>query len=204
MERIEAILQFWFGDIDEDTEVTMDSEYSKKWFGKSEELDKEIKKNFEGDVKKAIKGQLDDWADDPRGRLALIILLDQFTRNIYRDSPKAFDSDLKALELSLASLKDGFDGRVGFVERQFMYMPLMHSENLEVQKNSVEVFAKHLEEAERYEDPSVEYFRSVLEYAQKHHDVIERFKRFPHRNKILGRRSTSEELAFLEEPGSSF
>ena len=204
MERYEEILEYWFGeDFDEDTQVTRDSILVQEWFRPTKDMDQEIKGYFEKDLKAAQKGKLDDWEDDPESRLALLVLLDQFSRNIYRGDAKAFDNDLRALELSLKSIKDGFDGRVSFVQRQFYYMPLMHAENLEVQQTSVQVFTKLILEAERYEDPSLDYLRSVLDFAKQHLDVFQTFGRFPWRNDALNRRSTTEERLFLSDPDNS-
>lgn len=204
MERYEEILEFWFEDLDEDSLVTPESELNRKWFAKDSKLDKDIKSKFAGDVKKAAKGEYDSWIEDPRGRLALIIILDQFTRNVYRDTPEAFSNDLKALELALMSAKDEFDGRVYFVERIFYYLPMEHSESLEVQETSVNLFQKLYNEAQRYEDQNAPYLKYVLDYAQRHLEVIKLFGRFPHRNKTLGRRSTSEEIEFLQDPNNWF
>jgi len=202
MERYEEILDFWFEGIDEDSEVAPDSNLVKKWFIVSEKFDTEVRKNFETDLKKAQNGEYKNWEDDPRGRLALIILFDQFSRQIHRGLEKAFVSDIAALELSLRSIKDGFDGRVNFVERIFYYMPIMHTESKEVQVTSVEIFEKHLREAERYEDQNIQLFQLNLEHAVKHRDVIFQFNRFPFRNDAMGRRSTSDEREFMEDPAN--
>lgn len=204
MERFHDIIKFWFENLDEDSLISPDSDLAKKWFRGNSTLDAEIKKNFEGDLKKADNGEYASWEEDGYGRLALILLYDQFARNMYRGEEKAFAYDLKALELALRSVKDGFDGRVYFVERIFYFMPLMHSENIEVQSSSVEVYEKLVREAERYEDQNVPFLEYVLEYARKHMDAIERFRRFPHRNNALGRRSTSEERDYLDDPENSF
>jgi uncharacterized protein (DUF924 family) len=200
MERYHAIIQFWFEDLDEDSVLTMESPLVRKWFHGSSSLDLEIKKNFEGDLQAAAEGKYASWEDNGYGRLALILLFDQFPRNMYRGQVKAFDYDLKALELALRSLKDGFDGRVYFVERIFYFMPLMHSENLEIQENAIEAYEKLLREAERYEDQNVPFLRLVLERAMRHKDAIARFRRFPQRNVALNRRSTSEERDYLDDP----
>lgn len=202
-ERINDVLNFWFEDLDEDTAIK-GSETAKRWFIKNEKNDKFIKKNFEKDVKKAAKDEYKDWEETPEGRLALIILLDQFSRNIYRDTPKAFENDLKALELCLKSLKDGTVERLRLIERVFLFMPLMHSENLELQELSVQSFEKLYKRAEEEEDINAEYFQSNYDYAVRHKEAIELFKRFPHRNKTLNRRSTSDEIEYLQDPNHSF
>ena len=202
--QAKAVLDYWFSDFDIDEKIDSESACVQRWFRRNMETDKEIKKLFEEDLKKAIKGEYDFWAEDAEGRLALTILLDQFPRNMYRNTTKAFSGDLKALELALRSIKDGFDGRVEFVERLFIYMPLMHSENLEVQELSLKYFTLLVEEATACEEINVDYLKTVLDYAQRHYDMIKEFGRFPHRNKVLRRRSTSDELAFLQMPNSSF
>lgn len=205
MERYEEILQFWFGNIDEDTVIAKGGTLSQRWFGKNKNFDAEIKKNFEADLNRAAVGKLKEWEESPRGRLALIILLDQFPRNIYRNTVKAFDYDLQALEHCLVAIKRKQDDQLNLlVERQFLYMPMMHSENSIVQEQSLQYFKLLAEEAERFEPQNVEYFQYTLGYAQRHYDAIKQFQRFPHRNKILKRKSTSGERSFLESPGSSF
>ena len=203
-DRIKAILDYWFADFDEDVVINSESKCVQRWFSKDKKVDAEIKTNFSEDVKKALEGQYDSWAETAEGRLALIILLDQFTRSIYRDSEKAFSGDLKALALAGRSVKDGFDGRVDFVARQFFYMPLMHSENVQAQEMSAKAFGFLVEEAITNEDVNVEYLKYVNDFAKRHQAIILDFGRFPHRNKILDRRSTSDETAFLQTPNSSF
>jgi len=204
MDRIEIILDYWFEGIDEHTVLSGDSQIVKRWFVKDEQVDVEIEKQFGPDLIKARKGKFNDWVQTPRGRLALIILFDQFSRNIYRDSPKAFDKDLQALEYCLRSIKDGADEKLTLIERIFLYMPMMHSENLKVQEKGLEYFGRLVKIAEENQDKNADYFKYTVDYAQKHYDIIERFQRFPHRNEIFNRRSTPSEIEFLKEPGSSF
>ena len=203
MEQINTILDYWFEGIDESTEVTLELLAAQRWFKKSDETDKEIADKFASDLTKARKGKYESWLETAEGSLALIILLDQFSRNIFRDSAKAFDTDLQVLEYSLRSIKRGFDQKVFPIKRQFFYLPLMHSENLKVQEKAVEFYEELLEEAQA-NNSCVEYFENTLDYARRHYDVIKQFQRFPHRNAILKRRSTSAELEFLNQPGSSF
>lgn len=204
MKRADKILDYWFEGIDEDTEITKNSLWMNRWFGKSKENDSFIRKNFEQDVNNASLGKCKDWENLTEGRLALILLLDQFTRSIYRGKSAAFDNDLAALELSFRSLKDGTIERLRLIERVFAYLPLMHSENLEIQEMSVQCFNKLLGRAEEEEDVNIAFFRDSLDYAQRHFDAIKLFKRFPHRNKILKRRSTSDEIKYLQDPRNSF
>jgi uncharacterized protein (DUF924 family) len=166
-------------------------EVKQKWFAGGPELDAELAEKFGPWLEQAKAGGLREWAEEPESALALIILLDQIPRNIHRGTPDAFACDSEALELTKASLVRDFDGRLPAEMRHFLYMPLMHSEDLGDQQRGVELFeALGQEEA--------------LDYMKRHRDVIARFGRFPHRNAILGRQSTEEEIEFLKQPGSSF
>jgi uncharacterized protein (DUF924 family) len=176
----QAVLSFWF---DETT--------PQQWYQKDDDFDELIRTRFEPTIAAALAGRLDSWANDSDGCLALIILLDQFTRNIYRDTPRAFSGDEMALALSLRCAERDFLAHENASYRQFMLMPMMHSEELKIQEDSLPLFEK-LTEPKTYE------------YAVKHRDIIARFGRFPHRNAILGRPSTEEETQFLTQPGSSF
>ncbi len=199
MKNKENILRFWFGDIPAADQVAPDR--LKLWFGGDSAADKEIRKKFEHLLKPAMAGVLDDWTGAAHGTLALIVLLDQFPRNIFRKKPEAFASDERALQLALAGLEQGQDRALSIVERAFFYMPLEHSESLEMQKLSVQKFENLLADA----PPQLKKMcASFLDYAVRHKEIIERFGRYPHRNQALGRASTEEELEFLKQPGSSF
>lgn len=199
MSRIEDILGFWFGEPREDEPVPR--ERFGLWFGGADETDRLIQKRFEADVTRAARGDFDHWREGARGTLALIILLDQFPRNIYRATPKAYAFDKRALELCLAGMDVGQDSSLPIVERAFFYLPLEHSEDLEMQARSVRAFEELLASAPPAMRKMCEGF---LDYAFRHRKIIERFGRFPHRNAALGRPSTAGEEAFLKEPGSSF
>ena len=178
---IRAILAFWFEEIAPET-----------WFKKDALFDDMLMRKFGKIIEQALAGQLDRWAQHKEGRLALILLLDQMTRNIFRDTPKAFSGDEIACALSLRSVADGFLERErNMHKRQFFLMPMMHSEDLEIQKQSLPLF-KNLTSENAYD------------YAVRHHNIIERFGRFPHRNQILNRPSSEEEVTFLAQPNSSF
>ena len=180
-ERIEDVLRFWF----EETEP-------QQRFQKNADFDAAINTRFEPLVKKALAGQLDSWAETAEGLMALIILLDQFTRNIFRDTPQAFAGDDMALALSQTGVERGYlDAFEDPFWRQFLLMPMMHAEDLQVQEKSLPLF-------EKYTAPMVH------EYAIKHKVIIERFGYFPHRNEILGRPLSEEEREFLNGPDSSF
>ncbi len=183
--NISPILSFWFGD-------PQAPDYGAPrtfWFQSTPHLDREIRDQFEDLHRKAAKGELDMLMESPEGSLALILLLDQFPRNMYRGTPQAFASDAKALEIAKHALEKRFDQSLLPVHKMFLYLPFEHSENVEDQENSVALF-KTLGNDEG------------LEYALQHRDIIARFGRFPHRNEILGRKSTPDELNFLKEPGT--
>lgn len=194
MERVEEILRFWFGDA-EDPE----GEYGQQrqvWFKKDSAFDDAIRRRFLGDVERAIAGDLDGWRYGPRSCLALVLLLDQFPRNVFRGEAKSFAGDRAALATAYHVLENDYDQQVLPVERIFFYLPLEHSENLADQERSVElVRSLHAAHPE---------FESTLDYALRHREVIQRFGRFPHRNEILGRETTPEEAEFLRQPGSRF
>lgn len=200
-EKIKKILHFWFGDLKKD-EVPGDDK-QKSWWMKDAEFDERIKNNFVNDLKMAIRGELDHWKTGPDSMLALIILLDQFSRNIYRDKSKAFSQDDQAIQICLEGIEKGFDKTLHPVERIFFYIPFMHSEDIDMQEKSLKYFSGLLEE---YKEPEsvADVVSNSYKFAVKHYDIIKRFGRYPHRNEILGRESTPEEKKFLEQPGSSF
>ena len=168
---------------------------SKRWFQGGPALDQEIGERFRGLVEAAKEGKLDGWAASARGRLALVILLDQFTRNIYRGSAEAFASDPKAVAL----VADGYDTNLfasfDTIDHLFAFLPFCHSENLEHQKRAVSLVVR---EATRTRDEWKKMMRQTVDFGRKHLDVIARFGRFPHRNAVLGRESTPEEKEYLE------
>ncbi len=191
MSQANEILDFWFGN-------STDADYGKPrkvWFLAEAEFDNEIKNRFLNDYEKAALGYLDEWKEVPKSCLALILLLDQFPRNIFRGTQEAFATDWEALSAAQHAVKLGYDRSLLPVQRWFIYLPFEHSENLDHQRCSVELF-KHLSD-----DPDS---KSTVEYAIRHMEVIEQFGRFPHRNAILGRASTPEEREFLKKAGSSF
>ena len=173
-----AIIDFWFTN-------------KPKWFLKEPEFDALIKKKFFVVYNQVINNELDSWSSKAEDILSLILVLDQFPRNMFRDTPKAFSGDKLALALAKEAIKKEFGLKLNQEKRMFLYMPLMHSELLPDQELSVELFSKINN-------------INILNYAITHHDIISKFGRFPHRNKILGRVSTPEEVAFLSTPNSSF
>lgn len=193
MDRVDEILKYWFGHVEQT--IIPSPHRNEVWFGGKKEFDDEIKAQFEQDVKNAIEGKYQAWEEDPRGTLALIILLDQFPRHIYRGLPQAYAQEQKALDLCLQGVQKEYDHALSLMERVFFYFPLMHSENLEMQATSVRAF-QILVNLAFPETRGI--FEDFLNHALMHYDVIKRFGRFPQRNMILGRPYTSEEQEFLK------
>ena len=180
-EQATEVLAFWFAET-----------RWRQWFAKDPAFDALLRERFLGLTRRAIAGELDAWNAEPTGALALVLLLDQFPRQIWRDSAMAFAGDPQALALSLRAVELGWlEAEPEQTRRQFWLMPLMHSEDLAVQEAVVPLF-------EQLTDPR------TADFARRHRDVIARFGRFPHRNAVLGRVSSAEELAFLQTPGSRF
>ena len=194
-----AILDYWFGMPGSAAEIAQ--RQSKLWFGKQREKDRDISERFTPTFNAAIAGELDHWAESPRGRLALVIVLDQFPHHIHRDTSQAFAQDAKSLALSMVALATGEDKQLAPIERVFLYLPLEHAESLAMQDLSVAQYQQLMDEAAESERA---LFTNFLDYAHKHRDVVQKFGRFPHRNDILGRPSSPEEIAFLKQPGSRF
>lgn len=176
----EDILHFWFNELT-----------PAQWWKKDEKVDADIKQRFSDIHAKAARCELFDWRMAAKGRLAEIIILDQFSRNIFRDNARAFANDSLALALAQEALAVGADKALSLVERSFLYLPFMHSESAEIHQIAVGLYR---------ELGIVENF----DFEIKHKEIIDRFGRYPHRNKTLGRESTPEELEFLKQPGSSF
>jgi uncharacterized protein (DUF924 family) len=195
----EIILDFWFGSNPDDAVVA--KERSDLWWSKNKVTDDDIRRRFEIYVIMAVSEQLTDWLTTPLGRLALIIVTDQFPRTIYRDTAQAISCDEKALAWCIEGLEQKVDRELRPIERVFFYLPLEHAEYLEHQALSVKYFG---ELASQVNSEQKVLFDGYLDYAVRHRQIIERFGRFPHRNSVLARESTPEELAFLSEPGSSF
>ncbi|MGK7873840.1 MAG: DUF924 family protein [Xenococcaceae cyanobacterium] len=191
MSQFEEILDFWFGKPDE----TDYGKPRKAWFVKKSKFDQEVRSRFMQAYHQAARDKLNYWQESPLSCIALIILLDQFPRNMFRDRPQSFATDALALKFAQHAVAQGFDKKLLPVERWFIYFPFEHSENLEHQHQSVKLFSI------LKDDPNS---ADTIDYAYRHLKVIERFGRFPHRNWILGRDSTPEEIEFLKQPGSKF
>lgn len=197
--RPEDVLGFWLGELDESGAPKPG--VVARWFRGGSAADREIGDGFGDAVAAALAGELADWESTPRGRLALVVLLDQFTRNLYRGQSEAFSGDAHALALSRAAIDAGEDRTLQPIERYVLYMPLEHAEDLAAQRLSVERFG---ELAATGCPATSEIFRGALEWAERHCAVIERFGRFPSRNGALGRTSTADEKRFLAENPSGF
>lgn len=197
-ESINAIYQFWFGSLQP---ALPDKARNKIWFGGDPQMDAQINDGFGHQVEAALRGDLNAWAESPQGRLALILLLDQFTRNIYRGQPQAFSGDGASVALCREGLAVGHQASLNVVELSFFLLPLEHSEDLADQERCVHLFHRLLEESD--EEHSA-YVANALRYAEDHRDIIKQFGRFPHRNRALSRQSTPEEKAYLDSQGRRF
>ena len=180
--RAEQVLTFWFLELD-----------SRRWFDSTAETDAVIAERFASLLAEASAAKLDSWSDSPRGLLALVIVLDQFSRTIHRDEAGAFATDRQAQELVAKALERGDDAALTISERQFLYMPLMHAEDLDLQKLGVAKFGELVSAAE-----------DVVRFAEMHRDIVARFGHFPHRNTALDRASTGAERDYLAEHGNPF
>ncbi len=192
-ERIDEILEFWFGatPVEEGWPTGVEM-----WFGRSARVDRAVEQRFGKLLARAKAGELDGWGGTARGRLALIVLLDQFSRNIFRDTPEAYAADEKALALCLDGLDEGMDQELPPPQRAFFYLPAMHSEDPDIQLTSVEIFGEMAQDAPPEHKDLCESF---MRHAERHREVVERFERFPHRNVILNRSSTPDEATFLQQ-----
>lgn len=195
---IADILDFWFGDIGGGFDV---QPQTKRWYGGGAELDKDICDRFGSWLATAIDGKLSSWNESAEGALALIILLDQFSRNIHRGSARAFAADAMARETLQLLLNDGIEAELTIVQRSFLYMPLEHSESLEDQNRSVALFEQLLSDAPA---AGKAHAQNCLDFAVHHREIIQRFGRFPHRNQVLGRAPTPEEQSYLDGGGARF
>jgi uncharacterized protein (DUF924 family) len=188
----EAVLEFWFGPPDDPGHQLP----RPAWFRKDPAFDLQVRERFGATIEAALAGRLKTWATEPLPALAQVIVLDQFTRNAFRDTARAFAGDERALAAARAMVDSGEDRGLSGVQRQFVYMPFEHAEDLAAQEQALQLFSRLGEDEPALAD--------LLRWARAHHDIVARFGRFPHRNALLGRVSTPEEEAFLKTPGSSF
>ena len=200
-EDIDNILSYWFGiDCNDVIEGRDDL-----WIEADHTVDGQIKRRFSGLIMSAGEGRLDAWAETARGSLALIVLLDQFTRNVYRGSGEAFSYDEQARTICQRGIQRGLDQQLSSSERIFYYLPLEHSEFIEDQKQCVQLFKRLAHNVEKkYAGNHVQRFTGYVDYAVLHYDIIAAYGRFPHRNVFLGRKSTLAESAYLKEGGPTF
>ncbi len=192
----DAVLEFWFGA--DDLPAAEQERLALRWFVRDESFDREIERRFGALVDPAIAGELDTWATTPRGRLALLLVLDQFPRNLYRDSPRAFAGDAAAQRLAIEGIARGHDRAVPAHCRAFCYLPLEHAEDLRLQQRCVALFTELAADTDAVPP---ERYAMYLDYARRHHDVIARFGRFPHRNRVLARATRPDEQAYLDAGG---
>ncbi|GAA6169257.1 DUF924 family protein [Sessilibacter corallicola] len=176
----QQVIDFWFSELE-----------PKMWWIKDSEFDANIERRFGRVHRQAMDGELYEWRTSPLGALAEVLVLDQFSRNIFRDKPEAFACDSQALVLAQVAVENQFDEKLSVVERSFLYMPYMHSESKLIHEQAIILFTKLGN-------------KDNLRFEQRHKDIVDRFGRYPHRNKILGRESTEEEIEFLKQPGSGF
>jgi uncharacterized protein (DUF924 family) len=193
------VLDHWFGE-DPDDPATAER-MAPLWWGRSEATDVELRERFAATHEAARRGELDGWAATPAGRVALVVVLDQLSRNLHRGTPRAFALDAAALRLSAAAVGSGEDRTRPFFHRVFLYLPFEHAERLADQERCCRLFDRLVAETP---EPLRAVARGYRDFAWQHRDIVARFGRFPHRNAILGRPSTAEELRFLAQPGSSF
>ena len=193
------LLTFWFGSPPK--QVTDLAARMALWFGSSPDFDREVEDRFADLARAAGSGELDDWAFEPRERLALILALDQLPRNLYRGDALAYAHDNRALALTLDGLSSGMDRRLANLERLFFYMPLQHAEDRSVQETSVAVYEQLMLDAGELEKAAL---GGAFDYAKQHHELVVRFGRFPHRNEVMGRETTPAEAEFLATGGETF
>jgi len=190
-----SVLDFWFGPVDDPGHAST----RPQWFRRDPAFDAQIVERFGALIEQALAGGLDDWRAPPMAplpTLASVIVLDQVTRNAFRDTARACAGDAMALRAARALVDTGLDLHLSGVQRQFAYLPFEHAEDRSLQRRSVELFAQL-----GRDEPAL---AGLLEWAKRHHDIVERFGRFPHRNALLGRTSSAEEIEFLKQPGSGF
>jgi uncharacterized protein (DUF924 family) len=195
-DRVQAILSFWFGN----PEDPGYGQYRKAWFSKDADFDVQIRQHFLADTQKAAAGEYAHWQTAPTSAVALLLLLDQFPRNLYRGCDRSFATDAQALKVAQHLVATGADKTLSPAYRFFVYVPFEHSEEIAQQNRCVELMTALIQEVPDI-DPGL---KAGLDYAIRHQAVIEQFGRFPHRNEILNRPSTPAEIAFLEQPGSRF
>lgn len=195
---IQSILSLWFVD---EASGRMDLPQSRRWFGGGEQLDQMIRETYSQTLEDASAGVLDHWQHSAHGALSLIIVLDQFSRNVHRKSAKAFACDSKALTICKHALSMKYPSTLPLTQQVFLYLPLEHDESAQSQQLCVTLFEELVDRAPA---ELVEFARRTLDYAREHKAIIDRFGRFPHRNKALGRQDTDDEIRWLSDGGKRF
>ncbi|MBI1211852.1 MAG: DUF924 family protein [Alphaproteobacteria bacterium] len=195
----EDVLDFWFGKLD--ALGCADAAHAERWWKKNPDFDEELRRRFGALHEAVAKGSHDAWLETPRGRLAYVIVLDQFSRNMFRDTPRMYACDGLALTAARDGVGASIDRILAHDERLFLYMPFEHSEDLADQERCIELFAGM---CEGLSGDRLKRAQDNVRFAERHRDIVKRFGRFPHRNRILGRATTAEEAEFLTQPGSSF
>jgi len=200
-----TVLDFWFGKDSEQTQPRsaqdISKQQSKLWWSKNETIDADIQQRFEPTLKALLTGNYPSWFETPQGRLAAIIVLDQFSRNMYRNNAQAFTQDSLALHWALEGIRKGDDKKLTPLQKVFFYLPLEHCEQLNMQNLAIEKFEQLASDAPA---SFADLAHGFVSYAHQHQEVIARFSRFPHRNRLLNRTSTTEEETYLAQPGSGF
>ena len=198
-EAIESVLENWFGKLRGQLDLPKDRQ--RLWWSGDTDIDADVRQRFGTLLEQALDGGLSSWEETARGRLALIILLDQFSRNLGRGTPAAFAGDARAQQLCLQGIECGHDEELRLIERCFFYMPLMHAEDGALARRCLDEFEALSEEIA---SSDIEGHPDFLSHAKQHADIVLRFGRYPHRNDILGRQGTEQERAYLTEGGPSF
>lgn len=196
---VDDVLSFWFGELDDEGFAAAD--VSARWWRKDADFDREVREGYCGLIDALTAGEGEAWRETARGCLAYVIVLDQLTRNAFRGTGRMYAADQRAHAATVGAIETGLDRQLPAAMRVFLYMPLMHCEEVASQHRCVEVFEALTAELS---GAARERVAGNVGYAEQHRDIVARFGRFPHRNSLLGRESTAEEVAFLEEPGSSF
>lgn len=204
--ELNTIISYWFGPTNQDKPFDMQSIEMQRWYGKSPEIDQDIKQHFEGLYVQLHSNEVASVFERRPilDQLAVIITLDQFPRNMYRESAKMYQADAKALELCDILVNNSEFEQLDLFKQMFGTLPMMHAEDKAMQRETVRHFTRFVDHAKSTASPNLDFFENALGFALQHQKIVDRFGRYPHRNEILGRTSTAEELEFLQQPDSSF
>lgn len=200
MTRPDDVIQFWLGDLSQPGADPLAN--ARRWWKKDEAFDREIRERFQETLERGVRGELASWEESPRGRLALVLLYDQLSRNMFRGTARSFAQDPLARAVTDKAFEAGDDHVLAPIEVSFLLMPFMHAEDVALQQRAVDGFIALRDASD--DEKLRENFESSVKFARMHMAIVERFGRFPHRNAILGRASTPQEIEFLKQPNSSF